>query len=74
MKIILITNEEDRAFIYHKIQPEINQFSNEIVQKVMLADYWIHHLDIHPFERLMKSKDQLLLSEIRKLIAERHCL
>ena len=71
MKIILVTNEEDRAPVYHKTQPEINQFSNHVVQKVMDADYWIHNMDVPPYQRLMKSGDQKLLPEIRELIAER---
>lgn len=67
MKTILITDEEDRAAIHHKDDPDINQFSNIVRQKVEIADYWIHVMPMSL--KLMMSRDQLLLPEIRELIA-----
>jgi len=71
MKLILITTEKDRASVYHKEEPDINQFSTYIRNTVEIVSYWIHTMPMR--DKLMKSKDQLSLSEIRELIAEKIC-
>ena len=72
MKTILITNEEDRAFRFHKEDPNINHFCPSILQKVEMADDWIHIMPMRI--KLMKSRYNESLEDIRKLISMKVCM